>query len=222
MNLKAVKDILKLNRDFYQSVSTEFSKTRQNPWEGWNRAVESSLKTLKMDKETIKVLDLGCGNGRFYNFIKDKVENIKYTGVDINNDFIKESKKKYKDAKFINKDIFENLDKIDGKHNIVCAFGVTHHIPDTPDSSFRYNWFTRLANLLDKRGVLILTFWNFEDKSGDYFLGWKYRKDIKRYCHQYSDVEIDNIIKNYKKINIRLIDRFKADNENLYLVFGNI
>lgn len=219
MNLKAVKDILKLNKDFYQSISKEFLLTRQRPWEGWNRAVESTIEALGIGKEKIKVLDLGCGNGRFYDFISKKIENIEYTGVDINNDFIREGLEKYKEAKFIKEDIFENLDSIKGKYNIITVFGVTHHIPD---DSFRSQWLSKLPNLLNKKGVLILTFWNFKDKPGDYFLWWKERKDAKRYCHQYSEKEIDTIIEMYKKKGIKLIDRFTSDKENLYLIFGNI
>jgi tRNA (uracil-5-)-methyltransferase TRM9 len=219
MNIKTVKDILKLNRDFYQSVSKEFSITRQKPWIGWNRAVESAVETLQLGKEVIKVLDIGCGNGRFYDFISRKVENIKYTGVDINNDFINEAKGKYNKASFIKQDIFKNLEKIKGNYNFVCAFGVTHHISG---DSFRSQWFSKLPNLLDKKGVLILTFWNFKDKPGDYFLGWKSRKDVQRYCHQYSEKEITEIIETYKGKSLKLIDRYTSDKENLYLIFGTI
>jgi trans-aconitate methyltransferase len=219
MNLKAVKDILNLNRDFYQSVSKDFSITRQRPWVGWDRAVESAVGALQVGKEGIKVLDIGCGNGRFYDFISKKIDNIEYIGVDIDNDLLNEAKDKYPKAEFTKEDIFENLDNIKGKYNIVCAFGVTHHIPD---DSFRTQWFSKLPNLLDSKAVLILTFWNFKDKPGDYFLGWKERKDVKRYCHQYSDEEICTVVEMYKKNNLKLIDRFISDKENLYLIFGNI
>ncbi|MFZ2663979.1 MAG: methyltransferase domain-containing protein [Patescibacteria group bacterium] len=219
MNSKAVRDILELNNNFYQSVFEEFSRSRQAPWEGWDRAVEKAFKVIGKDIDEIKVLDLGCGNGRFYDFLSKKRKNIEYIGIDINNDLMKEGIKKFKNATFIQGDIFQELDKIKGKYNIVSAFGVTHHIPDY---SFRNTWFSKLPNLLDKNGVLILTFWNFNNTPGDYFLGWKERKDIKRYCHQYSNEEINEVTKMYKGKNLKLLDKFTSDKENLYLLFGNI
>ena len=41
-----------------------------------------------------KILDLGCGYGDFYSFLKSKNLTVDYTGYDINPDFIKESKKR--------------------------------------------------------------------------------------------------------------------------------
>lgn len=218
MNIKAVKDILKLNRDFYQSVSKEFSLTRQRPWEGWDRAVETVLKYQGKDREDVSVLDIGCGNGRFYDFISKKIKSVNYTGIDINNDFINEAKQKYKEAKFIKQDIFKYLDKVEGKYDVVCAFGVTHHIPD---DSFRSQWFSILPNLLNDKGILVLTFWNFKEKSGDYYLTRK-DKDVTRYCHQYSEEELNTIIEMYKKYNLKLTDKYTSDKENIYLIFGNI
>jgi len=223
MNLETVKDILKLNKDFYQSVSTEFSRSRQKPWVGWNRAVETSINALGgvNKNRDIKVLDLGCGNGRFYEFISKKISKVDYLGLDINNDLLNISKTKYKTNKatFLNKDIYLGIDKIKGKYNIISAFGVTHHIPN---NIFRIKWFKNLPSFLGLRGVIILTFWNFEEKPGDYLLGWGNKKKTARYCHQYSEKEINKIISIYKKMGLKLIDKYKSDKENLYLIFGKI
>ncbi|NMB91670.1 class I SAM-dependent methyltransferase [candidate division WWE3 bacterium] len=219
MNLKKIKDILKLNESFYQSISEEFSRSRQKPWKGWDRAVEKAFEALGSNDKKIKVLDLGCGNGRFYDFINNKNMNIEYVGIDTNNDFIKRRANKTKNASFVKGDVIQDLNNIKEKYNIIAAFGLTHHIPS---QSLRFTWFNKLSNLLDKKGVLILTFWRFKDKPGDYFLRWKERKDIKRYCHQYSNKELDKVIKTYEEKGLKLIDKFISDKENLYLIFGNI
>ena len=53
------------------------------------------------DKNNFSVLDVGCGLGDFYSFLKKKKINFKYTGIDINEVFINKCKRKYKNINFI-------------------------------------------------------------------------------------------------------------------------
>jgi SAM-dependent methyltransferase len=46
------------------------------------------------------VLDYGCGTGDFYKFLKRRGITVKYTGVDINENFIDLAKKKYPECTF--------------------------------------------------------------------------------------------------------------------------
>ncbi|MBW6441908.1 class I SAM-dependent methyltransferase [Patescibacteria group bacterium] len=255
MNIKEINQILELNKEFYQLVGKDFSKTRQKPWEGWGRVIEIIRKELEeknknYDENKVRFLDIGCGNGRFFKFLWENIGNLniegfEYTGVDINNDLLEEAtrvqpckglsrrlstrSRPRSDPRlnphpvFIKEDIFKNIDKIPGKYNVVTAFGVTHHIPD---NNFRKAWFSKLPKLLkDEKGclsMLALTFWDFEQKPGDYFLGWKENEKAKRYCHKYSKKEIENLKKMYKNDGLNLINEFEADNKNLYLIFGKI
>ena len=215
-----VKQILKLNSNFYQSVSEKFSKSRQTPWLGWDRLLNNINEHFK---GKYKILDLGCGNGRFYNFMSDKVLDCNYLGCDINNDLIIEAKEKCfnrggHNAKFKVINIFENIKDIKGKYDLVVGFGITHHIPD---SNYRRQWFLDISKLLASKSMLVLTFWKFDKKSGDYLIGWQ-NKNIARYCHQYSKKELDDLIRLYKKHEIKLIDKYESDNKNTYLVFGKM
>ena len=85
------KQILELNKKFYQSVAYSFSETRQTPWKGWGKVVEIINDVLKNEK--IKILDLGCGNGRFLEYIKKSFSNYEYVGMDENEDLLKEAMK---------------------------------------------------------------------------------------------------------------------------------
>jgi len=222
MTKKAIREILNLNKKYYQLVHEEFSKSRQKPWPGWDRAVNTAKAALEAKieaKKALRTLDLGCGNGRFYKFIKVKLPCISYLGFDINNDLLTEAKKRNRSAKFVRKDIFDGLDSVNKKFEIVTAFGVTHHIPN---EKFRMNWFLKLPKLLSTHGVLILTFWNFEKKPGDYLLGWNNVPEAARFCYQYSKNDITKIISVYKKLDVKLLDSFTADRSNLYLIFGKI
>ncbi len=46
------------------------------------------------------VLDYGCGTGDFYRFLKRRGINVSYTGVDINENFIRLAREKYPDCTF--------------------------------------------------------------------------------------------------------------------------
>ena len=47
-----------------------------------------------------KILDYGCGTGDFYTFLKQQDLTVKYTGVDINENFIALAKKKFPECTF--------------------------------------------------------------------------------------------------------------------------
>ena len=63
------------------------------------------------------VLDVGCGQGDFYKFIKSRYKNIKYKGIDFSESMIKKAKEKYS-ATFEKEDILENNEQFD------CVFAL--------------------------------------------------------------------------------------------------
>ena len=69
----------------------------------------SKLKdTFKNEKRVLfflknkikKILDIGCGTGFIYEWIKKHQKNLKYFGIDIDNIAIKYAKKKYSSKNF--------------------------------------------------------------------------------------------------------------------------
>ena len=52
------------------------------------------------DLNNAKVLDYGCGTGDFYRFLKRRGIDTRYTGVDINENFINLAKSKYPECTF--------------------------------------------------------------------------------------------------------------------------
>ena len=189
--------------------------------------------TENADKNHINVLDIACGNGRFYKFLEDNLhKSVSYLGVD-NNDFMMlEGVLKYELAEFKNLDVLQEIDKIENTYDLITVFGLTHHIPG---QKFRLNWFNKLPGFLNTHGILILTFWNLSDddrfkkaqkaenlEENDYYYGWGESED-KRYVHIYTDKEINTIKHHYEKQNLKLIEEFYADgktgNLNRYLIF---
>jgi len=199
-----------LNNSFYNTISSEFNITRQYSWKGWGKLNTYFEKTAsikgKISKDpspSIKVLDLGCGNGRFLNFLESNFPNIKfdYVGLDSNIELINIAKK----ATFKNNPIFDLLDCLDliklnsylasRTFDFIVSFGVTHHIPD---KSFRLDWFNNLNSFMRSNSYLIYTNWKFLNinKDSEYTLS------------------LDHIRKN-KKIITLLQDDYNLDIENL-------
>lgn len=217
---KDILEINELNSKFYSLHTESFDRSREFYWEGFN-------DTLAYIKENTKILDLGCGNARFYRFLKEKELKIDYLGIDNNPKFIEKNKEIYNEAKFEKLDVITEIEEINETFNLVIIFGVTHHLPS---KEYRKVWFEKISKLVEKDGFLVISFWNFdkdkEDKrfqtefynkeEGDYFLGWKKDFSEHRYCHIYSEEEINEIKEIFKEFSV-VRDFNKEDNR--YLIF---
>ena len=67
------------------------------------------IKYVFKQNEKVNILDLCCGDSFVLDYINDDVLN--YTGIDNNENYLKESILKYPKIKYINYDL-ENIDKI--------------------------------------------------------------------------------------------------------------
>lgn len=224
MNDSTIKQILALNTKFYQSVATHFSKTRQSNWKGWIRVVN-----FFEEVENPKVLDIGCGNGRFLNFLKENTTTkFEYTGIDNNAELLAEAQSKNPDFKFSNLDVFANLDSLKENYNFIVVFGLMHHIPG---KEFREKWLCTVVGMLKENGILVLTFWDFKAEKvlkelpdeGDYILGWDKKPETERYAHKFTEKELNEISTNY---DVELVEKFEADGKdnksNKYLIFKKV
>ena len=54
----------------------------------------------KFIKNNDSILDIGCGQGGFFNILKKKYKNINYTGIDFNKKMINLAKKNFSSGKF--------------------------------------------------------------------------------------------------------------------------
>jgi len=217
---QGIKEINQLNKEFYEIHNESFDKSRKdNYWEGF-------LNTLKYLNIESKVLDLGCGNARFLNFLLENKLKPNYLGVDNSEEFIIRDLAKYPDFRFKVCDVVSNLEEIQDKFDLIAVYGVTHHLPN---KEFRKNWFNKLKYLCQQNGVIILSFWNFDISKSDenfkptyyqiededYFLGWKKDYSIHRYCHLYNELEIAGIKEIFE--DFKVLEDFELDS-NRYLI----
>lgn len=126
--------------------------------------------------------------------------------------------------------------------NLSVCFGFMHHVPL---KKWRAEILRCLVEQTQSGGYVVFSFWQFlnnpdmaakaktthrralqelklpELNSGDYLLGWKDTTGQYRYCHSFSDVEIDQLLASVAD-KATLVSKFtsdgRTDNLNTYLV----
>lgn len=235
MKTDIIRLLNQLNQRFYLTVVDEFDRTRNSFWQGWENLIPHlSAKTSK----SLSVLDVGCGNGRFGQFLVQHFPDftIKYTGVDSSIALLKSAEKKLQattlQPKLIKLDLVEHLlskqillEK--QSFDLVVAFGMFHHIPAF---DLRKLLFKQLSTLVAPSGILCIGFWQFlnsvklrerfidpktlgldvtEFEENDYILDWRAGESpAYRYCHYTNNQEEIALLKQTK---LKVIDEFFAD-----------
>ncbi len=84
------------------------------------------------DLNNSTVLDYGCGTGDFYRFLKRRSINVRYTGVDINENFINLARDKYPECTF--RVISADGDELEGFYDYIFICGVFNlQVPGVED-----------------------------------------------------------------------------------------
>lgn len=215
--------IIEKTRDDYNKISSHFDITRKYPW-----------KEFADFKEYIKkennILDLGCGNGRLIDFLKDF--DIKYTGTDISDKLVEVAKENYPKNNFI---IGDFLKLPFGKETFDTVFSIAsfHHIPST---ELRLESLEEIKRVLKKDGYLLITVWNLLDQEkyseyikkeedeydvGDSLIPWKNENGkviADRYYHAFTIEESEEL---FKKAGFEIIESKKSKYNLLFVLKEN-
>ena len=118
--------IIEKNRQSYDAIAPEFSKTRGFVW----KDVEYLMNFVN---ETDDRLDLGCGNGRL---LKINCRNgacpvpaDKYLGIDSSENLIAEARKENPDYRFETGDVLDLKKTVTKKFDVVFMISVLNHFP---------------------------------------------------------------------------------------------
>lgn len=133
----------------YDLIAEHFSETRNAPWPEF-QFFRPYLKPQD------SLLDLGCGNGRVFEFLEKSALNIDYIGYDFSQNLLKQGRKKYPKAHFIEGDMAE-LPFDDCSFDNVWAIASFHHLPT---AELRQKCLRQISRVLKPSGYLVITCWN--------------------------------------------------------------
>lgn len=232
MDKEYAQYLIDKTKEDYNLISESFSSTRQFFWEDLRFLIDY---TSSRDN----VLDVGCGNGRLLEVLKNK--KVNYFGVDNSQKLIEIAQKKFPEGNFKIADIL-NLPFPENYFDKVYCIAVLHHIPS---AEFKLRAFTEMRKVLKPEGLLILTVWNMwqrETAWKEFFKGiflkiigkskldfkdilypWKDKKGrviAERYFHLFTKNELKKLAKKagFKVKKIGISKRPEMKDNNIFLV----
>lgn len=249
MDIETARMLNALTGNFYVRCAASFAQTRTRPWRGWERCINAIPDALA--KPELSILDLGCGTLRFEDFLQANTRaRLNIYAVDACPQLLG----KNHDVHFIDMDIVSRLWdgtlrsclRDVPERDMSCAFGLMHHIPGT---QARQALLDAMVEKTKSQGYTIVSFWQFERDArlarkaarathlalecypdlqldeNDWLLDWQSEPETWRYCHSFTEVEIDAFVSHVTD-RVQLIDRFNADGPNddlnCYLVLRRI
>jgi tRNA (uracil-5-)-methyltransferase TRM9 len=238
MNSDTAKQLLAINREFYNRFGEQFSATRQ-------RLQPGVKKFLDLIQDDVSVLDLGCGNGYFLGELARRGHKAPLLGVDFSLPLLR-------DGESAPGVLFRELDlsqlsancerlSIEGGWAVITMFATLHHIPST---EMRLDVLRTVRKLIKSDGKFILSNWQFLNSTklrsriqawgrvginendldeGDYLLDWRNGGEGLRYAHHFSAGELLGLA---NQAGMRVVDSFPSDGDGgklgLYQIWSPI
>lgn len=234
MDREYAEYLLKKTTQDYNLIAEDFARTREYLPEGEKDWL------LQYIIPGDRVLDLGCGNGRFSEIFP---EDIDYIGVDNSEKMIEIAKKRYPKSKFCLADAL-NLPFPENFFDVIFSLAVIHHIPS---EEFRLRFLKEAKRVLKPGGIFILSAWDLNPLRmiiigereraanflkyqilkilgrakldfGDFFVSWG--NTVQRYIHCFS---LNGLKKLARKADFKIkkdgiLKSPKTKERNIYLI----
>jgi ubiquinone/menaquinone biosynthesis C-methylase UbiE len=182
MKNKDAQNIMRNLQEDYNLTAESFSATRDRMW--------PELKFMfDYSKKNEKILDLGCGNGRFSKYLQE----TDYTGVDFSEKMIEQAKKRFPDKKFIVADAL-NLPFEDNYFDKIYSVAMIHQIPS---HKYRLEALIEIKRTLKPNGQIFLTAWKALGAQGSHRFERGEGKDVflkrERYYYLFEKGELSKL-----------------------------
>jgi SAM-dependent methyltransferase len=235
--------LLALNRRFYATVADPFDATRQATPAGKVELV--ARLPLQGDGGPVRVIDVGCGNGRLAWLLAARGLPIDYVGVDANRELLTRAQAHTQtlaqvQTHFVQADLADPawrnaLPCSAHGFGVVACLATLHHLPG---ADLRRRVMGELASLASPTALIALSTWQFLTTPrmaaktldwsvvgidpatvdpGDALLPWQQGGYAVRYVHQIDAAEIAELA---AQTGLQVVESFRADgkegNLNLY------
>lgn len=180
MNRETILALNRLNQLFYSQAAPSFDATRQTAWTGWLKLIPILTPLFELN-QSLRILDVGCGNGRFLEFLEKAfpTKSFEYFGLDLSQELLTKAKAKFTTPKNEIKSQWQKFDLVQTwldnpdlsqlsipiwrqTYDLIVVFGVLHHLPSC---QLRLDWLKKLGSQVANGGFLITTDWQFQNEA---------------------------------------------------------
>jgi SAM-dependent methyltransferase len=236
VDAETVNKLLQINRNFYSEFNSEFSDSRSG-----ERFNLEPLRPYLSDN--IRVLDVGCGNGRLAESSELGGFSLDYLGIDGSAELIEHAirrsaglktvRAQYRVIELTKQDWAAKLPTAP-PFDLAFSLAVLHHIPS---HALRDRVLQQIRVCLPPGGILVMSNWQFQNDArlrkkvvewdtvgishdqlepDDYLLDWKRGGAGYRYVHLFHEAQVEQLA---ASADFTIVDQFLADNNlNLYSI----
>lgn len=220
MREQIVQRLLNLNQEFYDAQADSFSSSRVSPQPGFTRLLPH------LPQPCPRFLDVGCGNGRFAQFLQHHNRIGELVGVDFSEELLANAAQNASGT-FYQRNLLEPgcLDGL-GHFPAIACLAVLHHLPGKAN---RLQLLQEMKDHLAENGRLLISNWQFMDsprqrrkvqpwsqlglttadlEPNDYLLAWQRGGFALRYACHIDAVETAELA---AQAGLTIIDQFRSD-----------
>ena len=149
------QEIKKNLQSFYDKEAKKYAETRKKFWHE-EKAILDAITPLFEQNKKIRILEFGCGSGRFASLLNQNFSNkFDYVWIDLSDELLTYASKDNPNLTFFQWDVTKLIKNFEQESfDLIVWTSSFQHIPSTKERSFLMKNFYRL---LDYDGMLLMT-----------------------------------------------------------------
>ena len=148
-------------QSFYNTEAKKYAETRKKFWHE-EKAILDAITPLFENKDKVRVLEFGCGSGRFATLLNQNFPGqFDYVWIDLSDELLSYASQNNPNLTFFQWDITKLVKNFEQESfDLIVWTSSFQHIPTNKECSFLMKNFYRL---LDYDGMLLMTNWSLSD-----------------------------------------------------------